>query len=124
MFLTQVDCKPVTDEESLLLPRDGIWESARQNFLPQTWLLWLQDGLRTTEEGIWLAVNSHIDETVNLDVVKGKSYEQVQAIYEKFSVNHDALRTMNEHAKLDEILMCTLNKLPQFKPDQVRTDEG
>ena len=64
-----------------------------------------------------LVLNSHIDEIVNLDVVKGKSYELVQAFY-KLSVNHDALQTLKEHAKLDGFVMRTLNKLPQVKPDE------
>ena len=82
------------------------------------------DRLKKEYGQVRLVVNSHIDEIVNLDVVKGKSYEKVQAFYDKLSVNHDALRTFNEHAKLDGFVMCTLNKLSQVKPDLVRTDEG
>jgi hypothetical protein len=58
-----------------------------------------------------------------LDIVRGSSYEKVQSFYEKLSVSYDALQTLDEHTKLDGFVMCTLNKLPQVKPDLVRTDD-
>ena len=116
MFLTQVDCKPITDEEKfgyLLEMVSGKVRDKISNLKPGSVgykTAW--DRLKKEYGQVRLVVNSHIDEIVNLDVVKGKSYEQVQAFYDKLSVNHDALRTLNEHAKLDGFVMCTLNKLP------------
>ena len=127
MFLTQVDCKPITDEEKfgyLLEMVSGKVRDKISNLKPGS------VGYKTAWERLKkeygqtrLVVNSHIDEIVNLDAVKGKSYEQVQAFYDRLSANYDALRTLDEHAKLDGFVMCTLNKLPQVKPDLVRTDD-
>ena len=128
MFLTQVDSKLITDEKKfgyLLEMVSGKVRDKISNLKPGS------IGYKTAWERLKkeygqtrLVVNSRIDEIVNLDTVKGSSYEKVLAFYEKLSRNYDALQTLGEHTKLDGFVMCTLNKLPQVKPDLVRTDDG
>ena len=60
---------------------------------------------------------------VNLVAVKGSSYERILDFYESLSKNYDALQTLGEHEKLDEFVMCTINKLPHVKADMVRIDD-
>ena len=57
-------------------------------------------------------MNCRVDEIVNLDIVRGSCYEKGQSFYEKLSVNYDALRSQDEHTKLDGFVKCTLNELP------------
>ena len=45
-------------------------------------------------------------------------------MYEKLSKKKDALQTLGEGEMLRGFVLSTLNKLPQVKPDLVRTDEG
>lgn len=49
---------------------------------------------------------------------------KIQEFYEKVSKNHDALLTLGEADMLWGFIMMTLNKLPQVKPDLVRTDDN
>ena len=59
-------------------------------------------------------MNAHMEEIINLFLVKGSNYFRVQEFYEKLSRNYNALPTLKEGQK------TTLNKLPQIKPDLVR----
>ena len=43
-----------------------------------------------------LVINAHIDEVVNLQMVRGSSYEKILAFYERLSKNYDALQTFGE----------------------------
>ena len=126
MFLTQVDSKPISDEEKFGYLLEMVTTKVREkisNLKPGS------VGYKTAWERLKkeygqtrLVVNSHVDEIVKLEMVKGSSYGKVEAPYGKLSASYDALKTLNEHAKLDGFVMCTLNKLPRVKPDLVRTD--
>ena len=67
-------------------------------------------------------MNAHVEEIVNLPVIKGSNYLKIQEFYESVSRNYDALLTMGEADMLREFVMSTLNKIPQVRPDIVRTD--
>ena len=65
-----------------------------------------------------------MDAIINLTPVKVLCYEKVQEFYEKLSRNYDALQTLGEGDKLRGLVMTTINKLPQVKPDLVRSDDN
>ena len=69
-----------------------------------------------------LVVNAHVEEIVTLPVIKGSNYLKIQEFYESVSRNYDALLTMGEADMLRGFVMSTLNKIPQVRPDIVRTD--
>jgi hypothetical protein len=71
-----------------------------------------------------LVVNAHVDEIVNLAVVKGHNCMKIQEFYEALSRNYGALLTLGEADMLEGFVMTTVNKLPQVKPDLVRTDDN
>ena len=71
-----------------------------------------------------LVVNSHVDEIVNLPMVKGYNCTKIREFYEALSRNYDALLTLGEADMLKGFVMTTVNKLPQVKPDLVRTDDN
>lgn len=64
-----------------------------------------------------------MEKIINLPVVKGSNYSKLQEFYEKISKNYDALLTMGEASVLQSFVISTPNKLPQVKPDLVRTDD-
>ena len=41
-----------------------------------------------------LVINAHIDEVVNLQMVRESSYEKILAFYERLSKNYDALQPL------------------------------
>ena len=49
---------------------------------------------------------------------------KVREFYEPLSRNYDALLTLGEAEMLKGFVMTTVNKLPQVKPDLVRTDDN
>jgi hypothetical protein len=65
-----------------------------------------------------------MDEIITLPVIKGTNYENIQEFYEKLSKNYNALQTLGEGNMLKGLVMTTLNKLPNVKPDLVRIDES
>ena len=67
-------------------------------------------------------MNAHVEEIVTLPVIKGSNYLKIQEFYESVSRNYDALLTMGETDMLRGFVMSTLNKIPQVRPDIVRTD--
>ena len=71
-----------------------------------------------------LVVNAHVEEIVNLPVIKGSNYLKNQEFYESVSRNYDALLTMGEADMLRGLVMSTLNKIQQVRPAIVRTDEN
>lgn len=71
-----------------------------------------------------LVINAHMDEIVNLPVVRGTNYAKIQEFYKKVSKNFDALLSLGEADMLQGFVMSTLNKLPHVKPDLVRTDDN
>ena len=81
------------------------------------------DRLRTEFGQSKTVVAAHMEEIINLPVTRGSNYERVREFYEKLSKNFDALQTLGEGEMLKGFVLSTLNKLPQVKPDLVRTDE-
>ena len=127
MFVTQVEKKPISDEEKfgylleMVIPkiRDRI-----SNLRPGT------IGYRTAWERLKkefghtkAVVNAHMDAIINLSNVKGCNYERVLEFYESLSKNYDAIQTLGEGSNLQGFVMSTLNKVPQIKPDLVRSDD-
>ena len=70
-----------------------------------------------------VVVNAHVTEKINLGIVKGTDYERVRKFYEKLSRCYDALQTLDRKDILSGLVMTTISKLPNVKPDLVRTDD-
>ena len=127
MFLTQVHEKPISVEEKFGYLLEMVSPKVREkiaNLKPG------EDGYKIAWERLKkeygqpkLVVNAHMDAIINLTPVKGLCYEKVQEFYEKLSRNYDALQTLGEGDKLRGLVMTTINKLPQVKPDLVRSDD-
>ncbi len=96
-------CQKVRDKIANLKPREIGYKTA-----------W--DRLKKEYGQTKLVVNAHIDEIVNLPVVKGYSYTNIREFYESLSRNYDALLTLGEATMLKGFVMTTVNKLPQVKP--------
>jgi hypothetical protein len=128
MFITQVDSKPIRDEEKFGYLLEMLTPKVRDkisNLKPSS------IGYKTAWERLKkeyghtkLVVNAHMDEIITLPVIKGTNYEKIQEFYEKLSKNYDALQTLGEDNMLKGLVMTTLNKLPNVKPDLVRIDES
>ena len=58
-----------------------------------------------------LVLNAHVEEIVNLPVIKGSNYLKIQEFYDSVSRNYDALLTMGEADMLRGFVMSTLNKI-------------
>ena len=71
-----------------------------------------------------LVVNAHLEEILNLPVVKGSNYLKIQEFIESASRNYYALLTMGEADMLWGFVTSTLNKIPQMRPNIVRTNEN
>ena len=116
MFLTQIDSKPISDEETFGYLLEMISNKVRDkisNLKPGSAGYKMACGRLKKEYGqTRLVVIFHIDEIINLETVRGSSYERVQVFYEKLNKNYDAFQTLDEHTKLDGFVMCILNKLP------------
>ena len=128
MFTSQIHSKPLSDEEKygylleLVAPKV---RSRLANLKPGTLgykTAW--DRLRSEFGQSKTVVAAHMEEIINLPVTRGSNYERVREFYEKLSKNFDALKTLGEGEMLKGFVLSTLNKLPQVKPDLVRTDEG
>ena len=128
MFTSQIHDKPLSDEEKygylleLVAPKV---RSRLANLKPGALgykTAW--DRLKTEFGQSKTVVATHMEEIINLPVTRGSNYERVCEFYEKLSKNFDALQTLGEGEMLKGFLLSTLNKLPQVKPDLVRTDEG
>ena len=65
-----------------------------------------------------------MESIINLSPVKGVNYDKVQVFYEQLFKNFDALQTLGESDMLKGFVLTTLNKLPQIKPDLVRSAEN
>ena len=120
MFLTQINSRPISDEEKFGYLLKTVGSKVRDriaNLRPGT------VGYKTAWERLKkeygktkVVVNAHMDEIINLTPVRGSNYSKVQEFYEKLSKNFDALRMLGEGEKLHGFVMATLNKLPQVKP--------
>ena len=125
--MTQVDAKAITKEEKF----GYLLELVNQNVRDK--IAYLKPG-KVGYEAAWnrlkkeygqtkLVINAHVEEIVNLPVVKGYNYVKIRDFYETLSKNYDVLFTLGEADMLKGFVMTTMNKLPQVKPDLVCTDD-
>ena len=70
-----------------------------------------------------LVVNAHVEDIMNLPIVKRSNYLKVQEFYTTVSRNHYTLLTMAEADMLRGFVMSTLNKLPHVRANIFRTDD-
>ena len=128
MFTSQIDSKPLSDKEKYGYLLELVAPKVRDrlaNLKPGTLgykTAW--DRLRTEFGQSKTVVAAHMEEIINLPVTRGLNYERVREFYERLSENFDALQTLGEGEMLKGFVLSTLNKLPQVKPDLVRTDKG
>ena len=64
-----------------------------------------------------------MDKIINLPMVKGTNYVNIQEFYEEVRKNHDTLLTLGEADMLWGFVITTLIKLLPVKLDLVCTDE-
>ena len=127
MFVTQVHDKPISEEEKFGYLLEMVSPKVREkvaNLKPGPMgykIAW--ERLKKEYGQTKLVVNAHMEEIINLPVVRGSNYAKIQEFYEKVSKNYDALLTMGEADMLRGFVISTLNKLPHVKPDLVRTDD-
>ena len=128
IFLTQVDRQPISDEEKFGYLLEMVSPKVRSkisNIKPSSegykraW-----DRLKIEYGQTKVVINSHMESIINLSPVKGANYEKVQVFYEQLFKNFDALQTLGESDMLKGFVLTTLNKLPQIKPDLVRSAEN
>lgn len=125
--LTQVHEKPITAEEKYGYLLEMVCQRVRDkiaNLKPsEAGYKTAWDRLKREYGQTKVVVNAHVEEIVNLPVVRGYNYTKIREFYESLSWNYDALLTLGEVEMLKGFVMTTVNKLPQVKPDLVRTDE-
>ena len=127
MFSSQVHRKDIPDEVKfgyLLETVNPLVRDKIGNLRPVT------KGYETTWERLKreygltkVVVNPHMTQMMNLGIIKGTDYERVRKFYEKLSRCYDALQTLDRKDTLDLLVMTTINKLPNVKPDLVRKDD-
>lgn len=128
MFVTQVHAKPISAEEKFGYLLEMVSPKVREsiaNLKPGEMgykVAW--ERLQSEYGQTKLVINAHVNEIVNLPVVRGTNYTKIQEFYEKVSKNFDSLLTLREAEMLCVFVMTTLNKLPHVKPDLVRTELG
>ena len=128
MFTSQIHNKPISDEEKFGYLLELVNPKVRDrlaNLKPSALGYKTAWGRLKTEYGqSKTVIAAHMEEIINLPVIRGSNYERIREFYEKLSKNFDALQTLGEGEMLKGFVLSTLNKLPQIKPDLVRTDEG
>ena len=128
MFVTQVHNKPISAEEKFGYLLEMVTPAVRGkigNLKPgEIGYKTAWERLKTEYGQTKLVVSAHVQEIVNLPSVKGNHFLRIQEFYENLSRNYDALVTMGEADMLRGFVISTLNKLPQVKPDLVRTDDN
>ena len=128
MFSTQVDNKSINTEEKFGYLLEMVNPNVRAkiaNLKPG------EIGYKVAWERLQseygyskVVVNAHVEEILNLPVVKGSNYLKIQEFIESASRNYDALLMMGEADMLRGFVTSTLNKIPQMRPNIVRTDEN
>ena len=68
-------------------------------------------------------IAAHTKEIIDLSTVYGTRYSKVKEFYDKLSVNYEALRAMKAYTKVEGLVLATLEKIAQIKPDITRNDE-
>ena len=127
MFIAQIDKSPLSDEEKFGYLLELVGPKVRDrlsNLKPGSVgykTAW--ERLKTEYGHAKIFIAAHMDEIISLPVVRGTSYVKVREFYEKLSNNYDALQTLGEGECLKSFMTSTINKLPQVKPDLVRTDD-
>ena len=127
MFTSQIHKSTISDEEKFGYLLELVGPKVRDRFSnlkPGTVgykTAW--DRLQSEYGHANLVSAAHIDELINLDPVRGTNYEKVREFYEKLTKNFDALQSLGETSTLKALVISTINKLPQVKPDLVRTDD-
>lgn len=127
MFMSQIDKAQISDEEKFGYLLELVGPKVRDrlsNLKPGS------IGYKTAWERLQseyghakLVSAAHMDQLINLALVRGTSYEKVRDFYEKLTKNFDALVSLGEGDTLRALVIPTINKLPQVKPDIVRTDD-
>ena len=124
MFITQVHNKSISAEEEFGYLLEMVNPNVRAkiaNLKPGEIgykIAW--ERLKSEYGQRKLVVNAHVEEIVNLPVIKGSNYLRIKEFYESVSRNYDALLTMSEADMLRGFVMSTLNKIPQVRPDIVQ----
>ena len=104
MFLTQVNSRPIFDEEKFGYLLESVGPKVRDRIAnlkhgtvgyKTAW-----DRLKKEYGQTKVVVNAQMDEIINLTPVRGSNYRKVQEFYEKLSKNFDALQTLEEGEKL------------------------
>ena len=127
MFASQVDSKSISDAEKFGYLLELVNPKVRgrlSNLKPGS------EGYKTAWERLKieyghnkLVIAAHMEEIIKLQTVRGRNYDKVCEFYESLCKNYDALQTLGEEAMLKGLVVSTLNKLPQVKPDLVRIDD-
>ena len=86
MFVTQVDSKPISGQEKFgyLLEMMNGWKGQGQNLQSQPSTIGYKPAWQRLKKEYGqtrLVVNAHIDEVVNLQMVRGSFYEKISAFY-------------------------------------------
>lgn len=133
MFTAQIDCKPISEagKFELGLGLGYLLELVNQKVRDRL------SNLRPGPEGYktaWkrlkmeyghskLVIAAHMEEIIKSQTVIGRNYDKVREFYETLCKNYDALQTLGKDSMLKGLVVSTLNKLPQVKPDLVRIDD-
>jgi hypothetical protein len=116
MFLTQVDSRPISEEEKFGYLLESVVPKLRDrisNLKPSSVgykTAW--DRLKKEYGQTRAVISAHLDEIINLPTIRGTNHEKIQEFYDKLSRNFDALQTLGEGEKLQGFVMNTLNKSP------------
>ena len=127
MFASQIDSKSISDAEKFEYLLELVNPKVRgrlSNLNPGS------EGYKTAWERLKmeyghnkLVIAAHMEEIINLQTVRGRNYDKVCQFYETLCKKYDALQTLGEEAMLKGLVVSTLSKLPQVKPDLVRIDD-
>ena len=128
MFTTQINNKPISAEEKFGYLLELVEPKIRDRFANlkpgESGYQTAWDRLKSEYGQTKTVIAAHVDQIINLPVVRGASYNKVHEFYESLSRSYDALQTLGEGSILKGLVLPALNKLPNIKADLVRTDEG
>ncbi|XP_048575296.1 uncharacterized protein LOC116604510 [Nematostella vectensis] len=128
MFISQVDNKKISAEEKFGYLLELVEPRVRDhlsNLKPGEVgykIAW--ERLREEYGQTKTVVAAHVDQILNLPILKSGGHAKVREFYETLSKSHDALETLGEGNMLRGLALSTLNKLQKIRADLVRTDEG
>ena len=111
MFITQVHNKSISPEEKFGYLLEMVNPNVRAkiaNLKPGEIgykIAW--ERLKSEYGQSKLVVNAHVEEIVNLPVIKGSNYLKIQEFYDSVSRNYDVLLTMGEADMLRGFVMST-----------------